>query len=185
MWKKSILALLFTPLLAVAAEPQSQPMPSEAESAPVPFSEAEKRLFMNDQLSGLSDGQALTYAFKRSGSHEQALVGEVKLVAKGTPSEAGRPVHVDFLAGADKLAEKSGYELTKFFLMRFCLRFSKSAIASFSRILASKACTRASAAFTVVLVYSSISNSGIGKSGLIFFVIRKKSLRVSGFSASV
>lgn len=122
MWKKLVLVLAFTPLLGVAADPQ--PLPAEAEAnAPIPFSEAEKRLFMNDQVSGLADGQTVKYSFKRSGSHEKALEGDVKLVAKGPSGEAGRPLHVEFLAGADKVdlpdVEKArGNPVTMFFLER-------------------------------------------------------------------
>lgn len=122
MKKQLLLALLLAPLLVVAAEPE--PMPAEAQSAaPIPFSEAEKRLFMTDQVGGLANGQTLTYSFVRSGSHEKPLEGKVTLVAKAATGEAGRPVHVDFLSGAEKvdlpdIDKARGNPVTMYFLER-------------------------------------------------------------------
>jgi hypothetical protein len=122
MWKKLLCLLMFSPIMVMAET--NQPLSAEAESAPpAPFSEAEKRLFMADQVGALSNGQTLVYSFKRSGSHEKPLEGQVKLVVKGAAGEAGRPVHVDFLEGAEKVdlpdVEKArGNPVTMFFLER-------------------------------------------------------------------
>src|SRR5437868_2890972 len=70
-------------------------------ATPDQFSEAEKRLFVDDQLGNLpARATTLEYSFAKSGSLESA-VNDRAVMEVGAPAKGGgRPVHVDFLSNA-------------------------------------------------------------------------------------
>ncbi|WP_018230353.1 hypothetical protein [Methyloversatilis universalis] len=64
------------------------------------ITEAEKQLFMNDQLSGLKAPTTLSYSFKRSGSQEAAFQDTVEV--RISEDKGARKVSTSCLSGARK-----------------------------------------------------------------------------------
>ena len=95
-----------------------------AAATPSQFSEAEKRLFVDDQFGDLpSRALTLEYAFSKRGSLEPN-VDDAAILRIGAPgSGGGRPVHVDFLSDARRLElpdidSATGNPVILFFLER-------------------------------------------------------------------
>ena len=65
------------------------------------ITEAEKQLFMTDQLSSLKAPTTLSYTFKRSGSQEVAFQDSVEV--RIGEDKGGRKVNTDCLSGSRKL----------------------------------------------------------------------------------
>ncbi len=86
------------------------------------FSEAEKLLFTVDHFKSLGNGAKLDYDYARRGSLEDEFKDKVQ-IAVGPKGAEGRPVHVEFLTGKQKmqlpdLPNAEGNPLILFFLER-------------------------------------------------------------------
>jgi hypothetical protein len=90
----------------------------------IPYSEAETKIFMTDQLSSLPAPSTLKYRFVRQGTLEKGFDDTVAMTVDAPDKgKTGRPVHVNFLTGDRKLelpdiSEATGNPVTMFFLER-------------------------------------------------------------------
>src|SRR4051794_35853795 len=86
--------------LPVAGLPFARPVqPAD----PSQFSEAEKRLFVDDHLHGVRGPTTLEYVYAKRGSLESAVDDTARVVV-GTPSTGGGPtVKVEYLTETRKL----------------------------------------------------------------------------------
>lgn len=90
---------------------------------PASFSEAERLLFTVDHFKSLGGGAKLDYDYARRGSLEDEFKDKVQIAVGAKGADGGRPVHVDFLTGKQKmelpdLQSAEGNPLILFFLER-------------------------------------------------------------------
>lgn len=72
-------------------------------ATPAEYSEAERRLFVDDQLRGLPRTARLEYAYAKRGTLEEKFDDTATLTVGPPAANGARPVHVDFLTGARHL----------------------------------------------------------------------------------
>lgn len=87
------------------------------------FSEAERLLFTVDHLKSLGGAAKLDYDYARRGSLEDEFKDKVQIAVGAKGADGGRPVHVDFLTGKQKMElpdqqNAEGNPLILFFLER-------------------------------------------------------------------
>ncbi|HSC98385.1 MAG TPA: hypothetical protein VLI21_05760 [Casimicrobiaceae bacterium] len=98
--------------------------PAAAAATPDQFSEAEKRLFVDDQLGNLPARAAmLEYSFTKRGSLEPAVDDRAVMQVGAPEKSGGRSVHVDFLSNAQHVQlpdvnDATGNPIILFFLER-------------------------------------------------------------------
>ncbi len=94
-FRRGLLALAPAALLFCATTPYAADSSS--------FSEAEQMLFTTDHFKSLGGPTQIDYAYERHGSLEEEFKDKVRVAVGKKRAEGGRPVHVDFLSGKQKL----------------------------------------------------------------------------------
>ncbi|MDO9314706.1 MAG: hypothetical protein Q7T97_09190 [Burkholderiaceae bacterium] len=95
-WASTLIALL----MAVASTCHAQGTPPENKQD---FSDAEKLLFMSNQLSGVKSVSTLRYTFRKTGSFEEGFEDSVVLSFDKQPDGTCCNVKSDFFTGARRL----------------------------------------------------------------------------------
>lgn len=106
------LAVLAASLLAVSAQAEEKP-----------FSAAEKRVFLDDQLGNLERSATLEYTFSKRGTLEEGFDDSVVVEVRTGDKEQGRVVNAAFLTGSRNVAlpevtNAAGNPVVMYFLER-------------------------------------------------------------------
>ena len=110
--RMAVSAVLATGLLAAPALGEDKP-----------FSAAEKRVFLDDQLGNLGKSAILEYTFRKSGTLEDGFDDSVVLEVRAGDQDRGRVVTAAFLTGARNIAlpeigNATGNPVVMYFLER-------------------------------------------------------------------
>jgi hypothetical protein len=87
--------LVIVAMLATLAAPAWPADPSQ-------FSDAEKRLFVDDHLAKLPARATIDYAYSRRGSLEASIDDSARVTVGAPDASGGRPVKVDYLKGTNR-----------------------------------------------------------------------------------
>jgi hypothetical protein len=87
------------------------------------FSDAEKRIFLTDQLANVGPTATLRYDFSKTGDLEENFQDKVSMSVRPSDSKVGKHVSVSYLTGERRLElpdidEATGNPVTMFFLER-------------------------------------------------------------------
>lgn len=110
--RMAVSAVLATGLLAAPALGEDKP-----------FSVAEKRVFLDDQLGNLGKTATLEYTFRKSGTLEEGFDDSVVIEVRAGEQDRGRVVSAAFLTGARSIAlpeisNATGNPVVMYFLER-------------------------------------------------------------------